>query len=58
MTEAPAQPGMTSTVPPPSANGSTPSTPPALPPPQPPLDDAIRAELEEFITRRRAELGD
>jgi hypothetical protein len=36
MTEAPAQPGMTSTVPPPSANGSTPSTPPALPPPQPP----------------------
>jgi trimethylamine---corrinoid protein Co-methyltransferase len=25
---------------------------------QPPLDDAIRAELEEFVTRRRAELGD
>jgi trimethylamine---corrinoid protein Co-methyltransferase len=24
----------------------------------PPLDDAIRAELEEFVTRRRAELGD
>ncbi|MBV9802990.1 MAG: trimethylamine methyltransferase family protein [Solirubrobacterales bacterium] len=25
---------------------------------QPPLDDAIRAELEEFVVRRRAELGD
>ena len=25
---------------------------------QPPLDDAIRSELEEFVTRRRAELGD
>src|SRR5712671_6612361 len=25
---------------------------------QPPLDDAIRAELEDFVTRRRAELGD
>lgn len=25
---------------------------------QPPLDDAIRAELEEYVTRRRAELGD
>jgi trimethylamine--corrinoid protein Co-methyltransferase len=25
---------------------------------QPPLDDAIRAELDEFVTRRRAELGD
>jgi trimethylamine--corrinoid protein Co-methyltransferase len=25
---------------------------------QPPMDDAIRAELEEFVTRRRAELGD
>ncbi len=24
----------------------------------PPLDDAIRSELEEFVTRRRAELGD
>ncbi len=24
----------------------------------PPLDDAIRAELEEYVTRRRAELGD
>ncbi len=24
----------------------------------PPLDDAIRAELEDFVTRRRAELGD
>ena len=24
----------------------------------PPLDDAIRAELDEFVTRRRAELGD
>ena len=24
----------------------------------PPLDDAIRAELEEFVARRRAELGD
>ena len=24
----------------------------------PPLDDGIRAELEEFVTRRRAELGD
>jgi trimethylamine--corrinoid protein Co-methyltransferase len=24
----------------------------------PPLDDAIRTELEEFVTRRRAELGD
>src|SRR5215469_11463607 len=24
----------------------------------PPMDDAIRAELEEFVTRRRAELGD
>ena len=24
----------------------------------PPLDDAIRAELEEFVVRRRAELGD
>ncbi len=25
---------------------------------QPPLDDAIRAELEEFVARRRTELGD
>jgi trimethylamine--corrinoid protein Co-methyltransferase len=25
---------------------------------QPPMDGAIRAELEEFVTRRRAELGD
>jgi trimethylamine--corrinoid protein Co-methyltransferase len=25
---------------------------------QPPLDEAIRAELLEFVTRRRAELGD
>ncbi len=25
---------------------------------QPPLDDAIRAELEEYVVRRRAELGD
>jgi trimethylamine--corrinoid protein Co-methyltransferase len=25
---------------------------------QPPLDDAIREELEEFVARRRAELGD
>jgi trimethylamine---corrinoid protein Co-methyltransferase len=25
---------------------------------QPPLDDAIREELEEYVTRRRAELGD
>ena len=25
---------------------------------QPPLDDAIRAELDEFVARRRAELGD
>ena len=25
---------------------------------QPPLDDAVRAELEEFVTRRRTELGD
>jgi trimethylamine---corrinoid protein Co-methyltransferase len=25
---------------------------------QPPLDDAIRAELEDYVTRRRAELGD
>jgi trimethylamine---corrinoid protein Co-methyltransferase len=25
---------------------------------QPPLEDAIRAELEEYVTRRRAELGD
>jgi trimethylamine--corrinoid protein Co-methyltransferase len=24
----------------------------------PPLDDAIREELEEFVIRRRAELGD
>ncbi|MGH2886582.1 MAG: trimethylamine methyltransferase family protein, partial [Solirubrobacteraceae bacterium] len=24
----------------------------------PPLDDAIRAELEEFVVRRRVELGD
>ena len=24
----------------------------------PPLDDAIRAELEEYVTRRRTELGD
>jgi trimethylamine--corrinoid protein Co-methyltransferase len=24
----------------------------------PPLDDAIRAELEEYVIRRRAELGD
>jgi len=35
MTEAPAQPGLTSTVPPPSANGSTPSAQPP-PAPQPP----------------------
>ena len=25
---------------------------------QPPLDEAIRAELEEYVVRRRAELGD
>ncbi|MBO0817905.1 MAG: trimethylamine methyltransferase family protein, partial [Actinobacteria bacterium] len=25
---------------------------------QPPLDDAVRAELDEYVTRRRAELGD
>jgi trimethylamine--corrinoid protein Co-methyltransferase len=25
---------------------------------QPELDEAIRAELEEFVVRRRAELGD
>jgi len=25
---------------------------------QPPLDEAIGAELEEYVTRRRAELGD
>jgi trimethylamine--corrinoid protein Co-methyltransferase len=25
---------------------------------QPPIDDAVREELEEFVTRRRAELGD
>jgi trimethylamine--corrinoid protein Co-methyltransferase len=25
---------------------------------QPPLDDAIREELAEYVTRRRAELGD
>jgi trimethylamine--corrinoid protein Co-methyltransferase len=25
---------------------------------QPPLDDAIRAEMEEYVTRRRKELGD
>jgi trimethylamine--corrinoid protein Co-methyltransferase len=25
---------------------------------QPPLDDAIRQELEEYVVRRRAELGD
>jgi uncharacterized integral membrane protein len=36
MTEAPAQPGLTSTVPPPSANGSTPSAQPPPAPPQPP----------------------
>jgi trimethylamine--corrinoid protein Co-methyltransferase len=24
----------------------------------PPLDDAIRTELEEYVTRRRRELGD
>jgi trimethylamine--corrinoid protein Co-methyltransferase len=24
----------------------------------PPLDDGVRAELEEFVVRRRAELGD
>jgi lipopolysaccharide assembly protein A len=35
MTEAPAQPDLTSTVPPPSANGSTPSAQPP-PAPQPP----------------------
>jgi trimethylamine--corrinoid protein Co-methyltransferase len=25
---------------------------------QPPLDEATRAELEEYVVRRRAELGD
>ena len=25
---------------------------------QPPLDEAIRAEMEEFVVRRRKELGD
>ncbi len=25
---------------------------------QPPLDDAVRAELEDYVTRRRRELGD
>jgi trimethylamine--corrinoid protein Co-methyltransferase len=24
----------------------------------PPLDDAVRAELEDYVARRRAELGD
>ena len=24
----------------------------------PPLDDAVRGELQEYVTRRRAELGD
>jgi len=24
----------------------------------PPLDDAVRAELDDYVTRRRAELGD
>ena len=24
----------------------------------PPLDDAVREELEEYVVRRRAELGD
>ncbi|MBV8991448.1 MAG: trimethylamine methyltransferase family protein, partial [Solirubrobacterales bacterium] len=25
---------------------------------QPPLDEAVRGELEEFVARRRGELGD
>ena len=25
---------------------------------QPPLDDGVRAQLEEYVVRRRAELGD
>ena len=25
---------------------------------QPPMDDAVRAALEEYVVRRRAELGD
>jgi trimethylamine--corrinoid protein Co-methyltransferase len=25
---------------------------------QPPLDETVRAELEEYVTRRRVELGD
>ena len=25
---------------------------------QPPMDESIRAELEEYVTRRRRELGD
>ena len=25
---------------------------------QPPLDDAVRSQLEEYVVRRRAELGD
>jgi len=25
---------------------------------QPPLDEAVRAELAEYVVRRRAELGD
>jgi trimethylamine--corrinoid protein Co-methyltransferase len=25
---------------------------------QPPLDEALRSELEEYVTRRRTELGD
>ena len=25
---------------------------------EPPLDDAVRAELGEYVVRRRAELGD
>ena len=25
---------------------------------QPPMDDAIRAELEDYVNRRRTELGD
>ena len=58
MTEAPAQPGLTSTVPPPSANGSTPSAqpPPAPPPPPAPQPPPPRRSAHTRISGLRTGL--
>ena len=51
MTEAPAQPSLTSTVPPPSANGSTPSAqPPPAPQPPPPRRRSAHTRISGLRT--------